>query len=1198
MRCRINAEPDPEQRKALKIERSAKLHEIRRILQKEGEQYWQRKAVEVDALRPDPRSYFNAINNLRQLRSGKKAAPVRLADADGRIMADISWNLNAFNEYYESVFYTDGQPLDLRQQSNEEDPFTIEEVRSAIIKQKSGGAVGPDGISADALKSAKNLFAPWLTNFFNAVQATEYCPDDMRCGLIVPIYKAGKPLGHPKSLRPVMLLSVVRKILTSILTRRHTLHEQSYVAESQAGFRPGRSTTDGVFYARTMCERALLGDWSYSSALLDFSGAFDTVIRQVALERLATAGAPTSTTAVLVSNTTARTKLGKQLSKPFPTNIGVVQGDPMSPIMFITYAEGSMRKIREQALPASDLPATFTQYADDTTAHQHERSSVEETVPCKASHADFTTGLSGYTQATSIDQFDWTRNTGTTTSTETGPLSDRSTWSGHYLYIEASSRTADDKAIIYSPHYTTLHPKVCTFSFWYHMYGEDIGMLNVYVKTSTANVRVFTQSGNKGNNWLRARVLLNTVPAVTSGQFQLSFEGIRGGGYRGDIAIDDIGLEDDCCSGNTSTSSLKCRVPVIQNGMSNASLVQYGATVQFTCDHTYFLWGNPSATCNGNDTLSSVPICYRLTGIRICRPPNIITRITERLFNYTSAQALCSSHNGTILSDASFHDGCSIGLTNHNRKAWRGLPLKNNKAWTTNGIQIVDLSFRLRVVCEIPCLPRQNDQMESKTMADDISCRYDALNCSVPEIPNGMSNASLVQYGATVQFTCDHTSFLWGNPSATCNSNGTLSSVPICYTCKASTADFTTGLSGYTQATRIEQFYWTRKQGATPDLNTGPLSDHSSGSGHYLYIETSPPSQAGDKAIIYSPHYTILHTKVCTFSFWYHMYGRNIGTLNVYVKTSTANVKVFTQSGNMGDEWLHARVLLNTVPAVTSGPFQLSFEGIRGRGFYGDIAIDDIGLEDDCYSGNTSASCAALGSLLIALTDVHNQTSYDLVITMIAANNTPEVVTLYNQMLSSTYHPSAIPAGLATTQVIVAVFAVGTTTPLNVYIKDESEVTQNNLLAMMKDSRNYMMQGMVASSAASPTRPLTAQTTWKVAGTPTPTAHYRIFNADCYGSSPPDTCTRPTYTAISMNASSLTFLTYGVYEVVFQVTTGSGPTAKTKYITPPLRLTVNTDIILGQTPVCPLPTTDSPMVNVPCTCEDGFSWNSTRSSGQ
>ncbi|XP_065197207.1 MAM and LDL-receptor class A domain-containing protein 2-like [Sycon ciliatum] len=171
-----------------------------------------------------------------------------------------------------------------------------------------------------------------------------------------------------------------------------------------------------------------------------------------------------------------------------------------------------------------------------------------------------------------------------------------------------------------------------------------------------------------------------------------------------------------------------------------------------------------------------------------------------------------------------------MGLTDRNRVAWRGLPLKNNKALTTNAVP-VDLSQLFHVVCEIPCLPRQNDQMESKTMADDISCRYDVLNCSVPDIPFGMSNASLVQYGATVQFTCQHTYFLWGSSSATCNGDGTLSSVPICYTCKASTADFTTGLSGYTQATSIDQFDWTRKQGTTGSHNTGPSSDRSYASG-------------------------------------------------------------------------------------------------------------------------------------------------------------------------------------------------------------------------------------------------------------------------------------------------------------------------------------------------------------------------------
>ena len=166
-----------------------------------------------------------------------------------------------------------------------------------------------------------------------------------------------------------MLLSVVRKILTSIITRRATDQVDDYVAESQAGFRPGRSTADGIFFTRSMCERALLGNWHYSAALLDFGGAFDTVIRSKALERMDAAGMSTATAATLVSNTSARVKLNGHLSVPFDTNIGVVQGDPMSPLMFITYAEGTMKEIRAVIPPNSSLPTQFTQYADDTTIH-------------------------------------------------------------------------------------------------------------------------------------------------------------------------------------------------------------------------------------------------------------------------------------------------------------------------------------------------------------------------------------------------------------------------------------------------------------------------------------------------------------------------------------------------------------------------------------------------------------------------------------------------------------------------------------------------------------------------------------------------------------------------------------------------------------------------------------------------------------
>ena len=96
-----------------------------------------------------------------------------------------------------------------------------------------------------------------------------------------------------------------------------------------------------------------------------------------------------------------------------------------------------------------------------------------------------------------------------------------------------------------------------------------------------------------------------------------------------------------------------------------------------------------------------VYVTAELIGNRICRASGSITRISTPglKLNYTSAQALCSRHNGTILSEASFHALCSVGLTSIHAIAWRGLP-KGNVARNSNG-QESGLAQLLRVVCEI-----------------------------------------------------------------------------------------------------------------------------------------------------------------------------------------------------------------------------------------------------------------------------------------------------------------------------------------------------------------------------------------------------------------------------------------------------------------------------------------------------------------
>uniref|UniRef100_A0A673J960 MAM domain-containing glycosylphosphatidylinositol anchor protein 1-like n=1 Tax=Sinocyclocheilus rhinocerous TaxID=307959 RepID=A0A673J960_9TELE len=159
---------------------------------------------------------------------------------------------------------------------------------------------------------------------------------------------------------------------------------------------------------------------------------------------------------------------------------------------------------------------------------------------------------------------------------------------------------------------------------------------------------------------------------------------------------------------------------------------------------------------------------------------------------------------------------------------------------------------------------------------------------------------------------------------------------------------------GFTQD-RSDVFDWTRQNHLTQNpkrsVNTGPDTDRSgTKEGYYMYIETSRPRQAGDRARLLSPLYNVTaargptgttRTPYCV-SFYYHMNGKHIGTLNVLMRVksiATVDSAVWTLSGHQGPQWRKADAEI-----YPSGPFQVVFEGIRGNGFEGDIAIDDVSV--------------------------------------------------------------------------------------------------------------------------------------------------------------------------------------------------------------------------------------------------------------
>jgi hypothetical protein len=100
---------------------------------------------------------------------------------------------------------------------------------------------------------------------------------------------------------------------------------------------------------------------------------------------------------------------------------------------------------------------------------------------------------------------------------------------------------------------------------------------------------------------------------------------------------------------------------------------------------------------------------------------------------------------------------------------------------------------------------------------------------------------------------------------------------------------FEDGLCGWIDAPNgiMDDFDWQIGSGSTPTSSTGPSVDHTTGTstGHYLYIETSDILNKSSKARLVSENYN--PGQYC-MSFWYHLFGRDIGTLNIWTRIDLA----------------------------------------------------------------------------------------------------------------------------------------------------------------------------------------------------------------------------------------------------------------------------------------------------------------------
>ena len=190
----------------------------------------------------------------------------------------------------------------------------------------------------ELLKDLDNDNRNNILGLFNEIYHTTTIPDHFNEALVVQLHKPGKSPEHYSSYRPIALLNVTYKILAKLIQERLKRALDSCIVDFQYGYRQGRSTAEPIFIARRIQEMAERHGLQLYMLALDYSKAFDSIPHDKLMESLRRMGAPTHMTRLvelLYVSPKFRIKIPEGISDEFEQKIGIRQGCPLSPYLYI-----------------------------------------------------------------------------------------------------------------------------------------------------------------------------------------------------------------------------------------------------------------------------------------------------------------------------------------------------------------------------------------------------------------------------------------------------------------------------------------------------------------------------------------------------------------------------------------------------------------------------------------------------------------------------------------------------------------------------------------------------------------------------------------------------------------------------------------------------------------------------------------------
>ena len=311
-------------------------------------------------MQPDPKGAWEAIFRLRDGLEGhhKNICNTKIRRPNGQLAKTDEESAEILKHFFsDNVF---GRTSPYRQSTVDNltqlivmeelgEPPSLTELQYAIRKLKLGKAPGIDSLPPEAFKAMYTTSKSHLLHLLTLYWTNpEWDTKDWHSIILTLIPKSGD-LSDPNKWRPISLLPIMSKLLSSIIAKRLDDLLQHQGLPEQSGFMSGRGTADANAALKITLQNLRNQNTETYVLFIDLVKAFDSVNREMMLQILRKFGIPVAMIAViakLYNDIKIQFTIGSSQAT-FQSTSGVKQGNNLAPILFLIVVQAAIQQLEK-----------------------------------------------------------------------------------------------------------------------------------------------------------------------------------------------------------------------------------------------------------------------------------------------------------------------------------------------------------------------------------------------------------------------------------------------------------------------------------------------------------------------------------------------------------------------------------------------------------------------------------------------------------------------------------------------------------------------------------------------------------------------------------------------------------------------------------------------------------------------------------